>query len=155
MRYFEDIEVGKQVQAGPYEVSEAEIVEFATRWDPRPHHIDPEAALQTPFKGLAASGAHTISIYFRLLYNLSQLEQEPLAAIAGLGFEVKLPRAVRPGDRLTLTTEPIDKRDSESNPKAGIARTRGTLSNQSGQVVLEIVATGLFAKRPAQGHDEA
>jgi acyl dehydratase len=149
MRYFEDIEVGKQVQAGPYEVTEAEIIEFATRWDPRPYHTDPEAAVRTPFKGLAASGAHTISVYYRLLYNLSQLEQEPLAGIAALGFEIKLPRPVRPGDQLTLITEPLDKRDSESNPKAGIARTKGTLTNQSGQTVLEIITTGLFAKRPA------
>jgi acyl dehydratase len=148
MRYFEDIEIGKQLQAGPYQVSEGEIVEFATRWDPRPYHTDPHAALQTPFKGLAASGAHTISIYYRLLYNLGHLEQEPLAAIAALGFEVKLPRPVRPGDQLTLTSQPIEKRDSEKNPKAGIARTKGTLTNQSGEVVLEIVATGLFAKRP-------
>ena len=148
MRYFEDIEIGKQVRAGPYEVSEEEIIEFASRWDPRPYHTDPEAALQTPFKGLAASGAHTLSIYYRLLYNLSQLEQEPLAGIAALGFEIKLPRPVRPRDRLTLTTEPIDKRDSEKNPKAGIARTKGTLSNQSGEAVLEIITTGLFAKRP-------
>jgi acyl dehydratase len=148
VRYFEDIEIGKQVRAGPFTVSEAEIVAFAARWDPRPQHVDPQGALRTPFKGLAASGAHTISVYFRLLYNLSQLEQEPLAAIAGLGFEIKLPRPVRPGDALTLTTEPIEKRESESNPKAGIARTKGTLTNQAGEVVLEVVATGLFAKRP-------
>jgi acyl dehydratase len=148
MRYFEDIEIGKQVRAEPYTVSEEEIVEFAKRWDPRPQHVDADAALGTPFKGLAASGAHTISVYFRLLYNLSQLEREPLAAIAGLGFEIKLPRPVRPRDQLTLTTEPIEKRDSEKNPKAGVARTRGTLTNQAGEVVLEVVATGLFAKRP-------
>ncbi len=148
MRYFEDIEIGKQVQCGPYEVTQEEILEFAKKWDPRPYHVDPEAALQTPFKGLAASGAHTISIYYRLLYELSQIEREPLAGIAALGFEIKLPRPVRPGDRLTLIGEPLDKRDSESNPKAGIARTRGTLLNQSDQTVLEIVTTGLFAKRP-------
>jgi len=148
MRYFEDIEIGRQVRAGPYEVSEREIIEFATRWDPRAYHTDPKAALETPFKGLAASGAHTICIYYRLLYNLSQLEQEPLAGIAALGFEIKLPRPVRPGDQLTLTAQPTEKRDSEKNPKAGIARTKGTLANQSGDVVLEIITTGLFAKRP-------
>ena len=52
MRYFDDIEVGKQVQAGPYEVSEAEIIEFATRWDPRPYHESrarpPSEAAQRP-----------------------------------------------------------------------------------------------------------
>jgi len=148
MRYFEDIEIGNQVQAGPYEISENEIIEFANRWDPRPYHTDPEAALQTPFKGLAASGAHTISIYYRLLYDLSQMQQEPLAGIAALGFEIKLPRPVRPGDQLMLRTEPIEKRDSEKNPKAGIARTKGILSNREGETVLEIITTGLFAKRP-------
>lgn len=148
MRYFEDIEIGKRALAGPYLVSEDEIVAFAKRWDPRPAHTDPAAAAGTPFKGLAASGAHTLSIYYRLLYELSQRNQEPLAAIAALGFEVKLPLPVRPGDALTLTTEPIEKRDSERNPATGIARTRGTLTNQAGQVVLEVIATGLFAKRP-------
>jgi acyl dehydratase len=148
VRYFEDIEIGTRVESRAYEVSEEEIIEFARRWDPRPHHTDPEAAVRTPFKGLAASGAHTISIYHRLLYELSQLQQEPLAAIAALGFEIKLPSPVRPGDRLTLTTEPIEKRDSEKNPRAGIARTRGTLVNHAGVVVLEVIATGLFSKRP-------
>jgi len=149
MRYFEDIEIGRRVQAGPYEVTQEEIIGFARRWDPRPYHTDPEAALRTPFKGLAASGAHTISIYYRLLYDLSQVQQKPLAAIAALGFDVKLPLPVRPGDRLTLTTEPLEKRESDTNPRAGIALTKGTLTNQGGQVVLEIVATGLFSKRPA------
>jgi acyl dehydratase len=148
LRYFEDIELGKKVQAGPFEISQDGIIEFAQRWDPRPYHTDPEAALRTPFKGLAASGAHTISIYYRLVHDLSQVQQEPLALIAALGFEVKFPTPVRPGDRLTLTTEPIEKRDSEKNPKAGIARTKGTLTNQQGDVVLEAIATGLFAKRP-------
>ena len=149
MRYFEDIEIGKRAEAGPYEVTQEEIIAFARQWDPRPYHTDPETALSTPFKGLAASGAHTIAIYFRLLHEISQVRQEPLAAIAGLGFDVKLPSPVRPGDRLTLITEPIEKRDSDRNPRAGIARTRGTLVNQSSVVVLEVIATGLFAKRPA------
>lgn len=147
MRYFEDIELGKQVRSGPYQISEAEIIAFAKHWDPRPQHTDPASALRTPFKGLAASGAHTISIYFRLLHDLSQVQQEPLAAIAGLGFEIKLPRPVRPGDLLTLTTEPIEKRDFDTNPRAGVARTKGVLTNQEGEAVLEVIATGLFAKR--------
>lgn len=147
MRYFEDIETGKPCQSGPYRVLEQEIREFATRWDPRPYHIDSEAALRTPFNGLVASGAHTICIYYRLLYNLNQLEQEPMAAIAAFGFEVKLPHPVRPGDSLLLHWQALDKRESSSNPRAGIVRTQSILKNQSGETVLEAVATGLFAKR--------
>jgi acyl dehydratase len=114
-----------------------------------PYHVDPVAALDTPFRGLAASGAHTIAIYYRLLYELSQKQQEPLVAIAALGFELKLPYPVRPGHRLTLRTQPIEKRDSKSHPEAGVARTQGLLINQDGRVVLELTAAYLFAKRPA------
>jgi acyl dehydratase len=44
--------------------------------------------------------------------------------------------------------EPGKHVDSESNPRAGIARTKGVLTNQAGEPVLEVVTTGLFAKRP-------
>ena len=148
VRYFEDIEIGREERAGPHHVSQTEIIDFARTWDPYPYHVDPVAALNTPFGGLAASGAHTIAIYYRLLYELSQKQRDPLVAIAALGFELRLPFPVRPGDQLTLATQPIEKRDSKSHPDAGVARTRGVLTNQDGRVVLELTAAYLFAKRP-------
>jgi acyl dehydratase len=42
--YFEDFEVGDSRKAGPYLVSKAEIIQFARQYDPRPFHIDEEAA---------------------------------------------------------------------------------------------------------------
>ena len=54
MRYFEDFEVGVWQENGTYEVTEAEIIEVAERWDPQPFHVDPVAAAESPFGGLVA-----------------------------------------------------------------------------------------------------
>ncbi len=43
-RYFEDYESGTIHEAGSITVSEADIIEFARRFDPQPFHMDPEAA---------------------------------------------------------------------------------------------------------------
>ena len=55
-RYFEDFEPGQLLELGSHTVSEDEIVEFARRWDPQPFHVDPEAAKESVFGGLIASG---------------------------------------------------------------------------------------------------
>jgi acyl dehydratase len=54
--YFEEAEVGKLRTAGPYLVSQEEIIEFARKYDPQPFHIDEEAAARSVFAGLTASG---------------------------------------------------------------------------------------------------
>ncbi|GIT68736.1 MAG: hypothetical protein Ct9H300mP26_4230 [Acidimicrobiales bacterium] len=35
------------------------MIDFATQFDPQPFHIDPQAAVDTIFGGLVASGCHT------------------------------------------------------------------------------------------------
>ena len=64
--YFEDFEVGDSRKAGPYFVSKAEIIQFAKQYDPRPFHIDEEAATRSVFGGLSASAAHTFAIFIFL-----------------------------------------------------------------------------------------
>jgi acyl dehydratase len=60
--YFEDFEVGDSRKAGPYLVSKAEIIQFAKQYDPRPFHIDEEAATRSVVGGLSASAAHAATI---------------------------------------------------------------------------------------------
>jgi hypothetical protein len=86
--YFEDVEVGDSRKAGPYFISKDEIIQFARQYDPRPYHIDEEAAARSLFAGLSASGAHTFAIYIFLTDKL----QPPIHALAGLGYdELRLP----------------------------------------------------------------
>ena len=90
--YIEDLRIGMILEGGTVAVTEAEIVEFAKKFDPQPFHTDPAAAESTIFNGLAASGWHTMALTMRML-----VESVPLAGgIIGFGGEIGWPRPVRP-----------------------------------------------------------
>ena len=59
VRYFEDYKAGSVYEFGSIGVDEAEVIEFARRFDPQVFHSDPEAAKKTIFGGLIASGRIT------------------------------------------------------------------------------------------------
>jgi acyl dehydratase len=143
--YFEDIEVGDNRKAGPYFVSKDEIIQFAKQYDPRPFHIDEEAAARSVFAGLSASAAHTFAIFISLTNNV----QPPVRAVAGMGFdELRLPSAVRPGDVLDLEATTLEKRESKSKPDRGILRNQVYLRNQRRETVLQCISNVLVARRP-------
>lgn len=144
MKHFEDYVVGGTFTAGEYVVTKEEIIEFATKWDPQPFHVDEEAAGRSAFGGLVACGCHTVSIAIWLL-NSETIRPKILA---GLGWdELRFPSPVRPGDRLSVTVECLGKRESASKPDCGIVRTRCILSNQNREPVLQFTDAILVAKR--------
>jgi acyl dehydratase len=143
--YFEDAEVGTTSNAGPYLVSKEEIIQFAKQYDPVPRHIDEEAAAHSIFGGLTACSAHTFSIFILLTTRL----QPRLHVLAGLGWDgLRLPYAVRPGDKLDLETTVLEMRESKSKPDRGIVRTRVLLRNQKRETVLECTSDIFVARRP-------
>ena len=79
LRYFDDYLPGASYDCGSVSVSEAEIISFATQFDPQPFHVDPEAAARGPFGGLIASGWHTAALVMR------QIVDHYLSAEASLG----------------------------------------------------------------------
>ena len=111
----------------------------------QPFHLDPIAAKQTIFKGLAASGWHTAAIAMRLFTTTI-----PFAGGAvGLGVdELRWPVAVRPNDQLQLETEILEMRASRSKPQQGIIRIRNVMRNQNGEVVLSYMANAMVQRRP-------
>jgi len=57
--YFEDFEVGKSINVGSRTVTEEEILDFATKFDPQPFHVDKAAAEKSIYGGIIASaGIH-------------------------------------------------------------------------------------------------
>ena len=143
--FFEDIQVGHRSSSGPYEVSREEILEFGNRFDPQPFHVDPEAARDSLFGGLVASGCHVFCIRSWLT---SHQEDAP-ALVAGLGLEnMQLPNPVRPGDRLRLEVECIGSRVSQKRPDTGVLRMRNTILNQDDAPVMTLVAALLVRRRP-------
>ena len=141
---FDDIRVGTVLSTeDTYEITRAEIIEVAGRWDPQPFHLDEEAAAISHFGGLVASGLHTLAASLRLSYH----ERPRTAAVAGLGFdELRMLRPVRPGDRLRQTTEILDTRPSATRPDRGIVQARRTVHNQDGVAVMSYVLTWMVER---------
>lgn len=143
---FADFHAGQVIDAGPYVLTEAELLQFARAYDPQWFHTDPEAAAGSPFGGLIASGWHTCSIAMRLVVETALAGSE---SFASPGLEhVRWPNPVRPGDALRLVADVIEVRRSEKRPTLGILRWRWRLFNQRELTVLDVEVTSLF-KLPA------
>jgi len=87
-RYFEDYVEGDVHTFGSIAVEADEIIAFAKRFDPQRFHVDPEAAKQTPFGGLIASGWHTAGLMMRLYvehYLTHSQASPPLASTSCAG----------------------------------------------------------------------
>ena len=144
MRYFEDYRIGEQTDIGSYLLTKAEIVEFASKWDPQPIHIDESAAKNSMFGGIIAAGCHLVAIAIRLI-SLSDIGASVIAA-AGWD-EVRFLNPARPGDRLSLMVECVAAKPCNSKPDRGIIRDRFTLANQKGETVLQFTDTIFVARR--------
>jgi acyl dehydratase len=143
---FAEFHAGLVIDAGPYAVSEDEIVAFARSYDPQWFHVDAAAAAQGRFGGLIASGWHTCGIAMRLAADAALHGSESFAS-PGVAH-VKWPNPVRPGDRLALRASVIEVRRASSRPTLGILRWRWQLFNQNGAEVLDLLATSLFDLAP-------
>lgn len=144
--YFEDFRVGTvTIATESYTVSEEEIVEFASKWDPQDFHIDRDMAEASAFRGLTASGTHILAIRNWLIHRLPS--RAHVIAAAGLD-EVRFLVPVRPGDTLSLQSEAIEARASASKPDRGIIRLSHRVLNQNDETVMTLKVTLLVKRRP-------
>lgn len=131
--YLEDLTPGRVFSSPSYEVTADDIKGFAAAWDPQHFHLDEDAARDSFFAGLAASGWHTAAATMRLMVT-SELKL-PLGII-GSGLEyLKWHRPVRPGDVLNLRIEVVETREMRSRPGMGLARFRVETQDAQGQAV--------------------
>jgi acyl dehydratase len=143
---FEDFEPGQVYELGTRTVTEDEIVAFAREWDPQPFHVDPEAAKDSVFGGLIASGWQTGAIWMRM-YVDSMLGS---AARGSPGIEeLRWLAPVRPGDTLAGRLTVLDVSPSATRPDRGTIRIRGEVVNQDGVTVMAMTSRGHFGRRPA------
>jgi acyl dehydratase len=144
--HFEDFEPGQVYELGTRPVTESEIVSFASDWDPQPFHTDPEAAKQSVFGGLIASGWHTGAMWMRM-YVDAMLGS---AARGSPGIEeLRWLAPVRPGDTLSGRLTVLDTSPSSTRPDRGTIRIRGEMVNQDGVTVMSMTSRGHFGRRPA------
>ena len=144
--FFEDIEVGATASFGRYEVTREQVIEFATKYDPQPFHLSDEAAAQTHFGRLSASGWHTCAMTMRMLVdNITERRQ------AGLGSpgldELRWLKPVYPGDVLRVESEVLSKRQSQSRPEMGNFQSAVRVYNQDNVPVMTMKSIGLIRVR--------
>ena len=152
MQFYEDIALGRKQAFGHYEVTREEVIEFASRYDPQPFHLDDEAAAQTHFGRISASGWHTCAMTMSML--VENLKANKQAGLGSPGVDqLRWKKPVYPGDTLRCESTVIEKRRSATRPEMGIFKSRLSVFNQNDEVVMEMVSNGLIRTRDPEGSD--
>lgn len=144
--YFDDLPVGYSYETGERTLSEEDILAFARQWDAQYFHTDPEAAKDSPFGGLIASGFHTLLTAFNLLLQANVWNE---ASMGSPGFEhLRWIRPVRPGDTLRVQAEVTSSSPSSSRPDRGRTGFHQVVLNQRDEVVMTYDSMVILARRP-------
>lgn len=147
-RYFEDFEPGQTIALGSITFTEADIIDFATRFDPQDFHIRPDLARESPFGGLIASGWHTCSQMMRMLVDQCVANSSCMGS-PGCD-ELRWLRPVRPGDTIRSEIVVTEARPSASRPDRGMVRFDWNAYNQRDEHVVAIKGMLIFGRRPKQ-----
>lgn len=144
-RFLDDFKVGDMFRTEGLTITESEIIGFAMKYDPQSFHMDVTAAGNSPYKGLIASGFHTMSVVFRMFI------QKGVIAACSIGSpgidEVRWLAPVRPGDTLRTEAEVLEVKPSSSRPDRGILRLRYAGINQGGETVVSFILNHLLLRR--------
>jgi acyl dehydratase len=143
--YLEDLYVGQRFESRRHTLDVEQIKRFASDFDPQLFHTDEEAAKDSFFGSLAASGWHTAAITMRLL-----TESVPVAGgLIGAKTEITWPKPTWPGDALHVVSQIESVTPSRSKPDRGIVVMFSKTLDQNGDAVQTLRVTMLGFKRPA------
>lgn len=144
--FFEDYTPGFCEEFGHYEVTEEEILDFARKYDPQPYHIDKDAARESIFGGLCASGWHTCAMTMRMM--VDHLAETGAASLGSPGIDqIRWLKPVRPGDVLRVRSEVIETRPLKRRPGMGVVKSSYTVLNQDDEPVMTFIGNGFVALR--------
>jgi acyl dehydratase len=144
--YFDDFVVGQEIELGERSVTEEEIIAFATQFDPQPFHIDKEAAAQSIYGGVIASGWHTCAMMMRIVLDGMGCEEASMGSPGLDGVRWLLP--VRAGDTIKVRYLTRELKASSSKPDRGIVKSTWVATNQKGEDVCTIDGMAMFRRRP-------
>ncbi|KRA01912.1 MaoC family dehydratase [Achromobacter sp. Root565] len=141
--YLEDLSVGDVFVSKTHALDAAQIIAFASQFDPQPFHLDPDAARDTLFQGLAASGWHTAALTMKLL-----VESFPVArGVIGAGAEVIWPQPTRPDDVVKVTSMVLSITPSRSKPDRAIVVVESVTSNQRDEALQKLTSKVVVFRR--------
>lgn len=137
--------LGEEHTIGSYTFSAEEIIRFASKFDPQPFHLDAQAAKDSVFGGLCASGWHTTAVFMKL--NVASIVEATKQAIKrgetpptfgpSPGFEnLKWLKPVFAGDTITYKRTVHAVRPLSSRPGWSMLSMSTSAFNQHGEKVL-------------------
>lgn len=134
--------IGRTITLGSYLFEAEAIKAFARKYDPQPFHVDEEAARNSVFGRLCASGWHTTAVWMKL--NLAH-RGEPWAGQGPApefgpspGFKnLKWLKPVYAGETVTFTRMAQDLRPLASRPGWRILTLHSEGFDGSGDKVIE------------------
>ena len=146
--YLDDFNPGDRFTSPGLSLTEAQIIGFATQWDPVDFHMDVEVGSRHELGngGIFASGFHTLCITMRLFRQTGILDK---CNIAGAGMDNLRWRApVRPDDTLYSVAEIIATRPSKSKPDRGTVTITHSAVNQHHETVFSADCIHMVRRRP-------
>ena len=122
MLFLDDLPLGVDFPCGSFTLSRAEIIDFASKFDPQPFHLDEDAAKASYFEGLCASGLHSQGAAIGLMVRAIQ----HVAVVAGYALnETRFFVPVRPDTRYDVVARWAEAAPSPRDPKRGRAMITG------------------------------
>jgi acyl dehydratase len=143
-RCLDDFKVGETFVSPGITVTESEIIEFALKYDPQSFHMDVNAASESLYGGLIASGFQTMALCFRLFIQNGMLADSSMGS-PGID-DLRFLAPVRPGDTLHTENEVIEVKPSRSKQDRGILRLKYMAINQHGDAVLSFIINHLLKR---------
>ncbi|QQN75114.1 MaoC/PaaZ C-terminal domain-containing protein [Croceicoccus sp. YJ47] len=143
-RCFEDLEVGEFRRSPPRVVRQEEILEFARAYDPQWFHTDPEAARDSVFGEVVASGIHVLAMWRQMDHAINS----DIDHVCGVGWdELRLKSAVRAGDEIHVTSEIVALTPSTTRSDRGTALTRYAVVKADGTEAVTFTSINLVYTR--------
>lgn len=144
IRSFDDLTIGTEFQLGSFTLPRQEVLDFAAKYDPQPFHQDEDAARDSPFGELIASGLHTLSATFGHMIRTGLIAE---VSMGGSAIDLKWPAPLRPDEAVTLRIVVEELRASKSKPQMGIAKLRYLVAREAdGVTVLDALCTHLMRR---------
>ncbi len=156
IKYFEDVELGDELELGAVEFSADIIKEFANAYDPQRFHVDEIAAKDSLFGALCASGWHTAAIWMQQMVRYClraahrlRAEGQPVPQIGpSPGFkDMRWLKPVYAGDVITFRSWAERKVDVTSKPNWGLLIISNEGCNQNNELVFTFTGQVFLERR--------
>jgi acyl dehydratase len=149
LHFLESAPLGTARDLGRHHFTPDAVIAYARAYDPQAFHVDPEAARQTHFGGLCASGWHTAAVWMKRLHITRERDIAFTARTGPVpqlgpspGFrDMRWLAPVYAGDTLRYTCTLVDKRAAASRPGWGLATHENVGVNQRGETVFRFTGS--------------